>query len=555
MMAKGIEPWRKNLYIMWASQFMAMIGMNLVVPFLPFYIRDLGVRADEDVVRWSGLVFSGPFLFSFFLTPVWGNLGDRYGRKLMVVRAIFGLALSQVLIGLSPNVEMLFFFRLLQGAISGFIPAALALVSATTPQEKSGYALGILQTATASGTVIGPVIGGPLADALGYRPTFFIVAALCVVAGILIVKTVEDEPIHAREAEPWPILLSNYRHAFHSRPIRLALGVIFLSQMAVLMIQPVFALYIEMLEPDKEYLATMAGVFFSVAGIFMVISSPWWGKRADAKGYKANLVMAIVGTAIAHVAQGFVTHAYHLIFWRALQGFCMGGILPTLYSYISRNTSLVRRGGIMGIAASCTILASMVGPVASGYIAAHLGIRQNFFVTGEVLAVAALLVWRFFIEGREPTQPQSYSHVNAEHLQRRPIADASTIQHPDQDGEADDQDQRHEQGERGRYEHRLKHELGQRPTSGQRQDDARQGGEPSQKQVLDHHDPDDLRAGRAERSQEHTLLDALVAAGDHGAGQHGEPGQNAEERHEPDDKRHLAEHGVNGIEHQRQIND
>jgi len=408
MKNKGIEPWRRNLYIMWASQFIAMIGMNMVVPFLPFYVRDLGVSTHEDVVRWSGLVFSGPFLFSFFLTPVWGNLGDRYGRKLMVVRAIFGLALSQILVGLSQNVEMLFFFRMLQGALSGFVPAALALVSANTPKENSGYALGLLQTATASGVVIGPVVGGPLADALGYRLTFFIVAALCLVAGLLIVRLVKDEPVRANEIESWPMLLSNYRHAFRSRRIRLALGIIFLSQMAVLMIQPIFALYIESLEPNKDYLATIAGAIFSVAGIFMVISSPWWGKRNDVGGYRTNLIIAITGTAIAYAAQGLVTQSYQLIFLRALQGFCMGGILPTLYSYISKNSSLLRRGGIMGIAASFTILANMVGPAVGGYIAAHVGLRDNFFVTGGVLAITAFLVWRFFIESKGSMEQLSH---------------------------------------------------------------------------------------------------------------------------------------------------
>src|SRR3989304_5661176 len=129
-----MELWRKNLYILWGTQFLAMMGMNLVVPFLPFFIRELGVTEPAELARWSGLVFSGPFVLSFIATPIWGNLGDRYGRKIMVVRAIFGLAISQALIGLSQNVEMLFFFRMLQGAISGFIAAALALVSANTPR-------------------------------------------------------------------------------------------------------------------------------------------------------------------------------------------------------------------------------------------------------------------------------------------------------------------------------------------------------------------------------------------------------------------------------------
>ncbi len=169
-----------------------MMGMNLVVPFLPFYIRELGVTNPEDVATWSGLVYAGPFFLSFFFTPLWGIMGDKYGRKTMTVRAIFGLAISQALIGLSPNVEMLLIFRMVQGIISGFIASALALVSANTPREKSGYAIGVLQTATSSGTVIGPLIGGSLADMFGYRPLFFIVAGFCTIAGIVIVRYVQE---------------------------------------------------------------------------------------------------------------------------------------------------------------------------------------------------------------------------------------------------------------------------------------------------------------------------------------------------------------------------
>lgn len=392
------EPWRRTLYTIWMAQFIAMMGMSLVVPFLPFYIRDLGVTEPDEVARWSGLVFSGPFFLSFFILPVWGYLGDRYGRKLMVIRAIFGLAISQALIGLAQSVEMLFFFRMLQGAISGFIAAALALVSANTPTERSGYAIGLLQTASASGNIIGPLVGGTLADAFGYRPLFFIVAAICTTAGILVVKLVHEDP-RTRASDPAAAsMLANYSSAFRSHPIRLALVVIFFSQVAVLMIQPIFALYIEELAPEQTLIATLAGAVFSIAGVFMVISAPWWGRRNDLKSYKNNLILAISGAALAYALQGFASSPYELLPLRALQGFCMGGILPTLYSYISKHAELARRGAIMGIASSFNVLANMVGPTVGGQLAATVGIRQNFFLTGGILILTTVFVKFFFVD-------------------------------------------------------------------------------------------------------------------------------------------------------------
>ncbi len=394
------EPWRKTLYIIWVSQFIAMMGMSLVVPFLPFYIRDLGVESTEQIARWSGLVFAGPFFASFFLTPVWGYFGDQYGRKLMVIRAIFGLGISQILIGSAQSVEMLFAFRMIQGAISGFLAAALALVSANTPRDKTGYAAGLLQTATSAGNVLGPFIGGSLADTIGFRPIFFIVALLCFSSGFLVIRFVKEAPLKTDDSQHKHSLLSNYRYAFSSQAIRVALIVMALSQVAVFMIQPIFALYIEYLVPDKAYLATMAGAIFSVAGIFTVIAAPWWGKRNDTKSYKKNLTIAFLGAGAAYILQGFATSPWQLIVLRALLGFCLGGMLPTLYSYISKHASADRTGGIVGIAASGNILANMVGPPMGGYVASHLGLRETFFVSGTLLIVTVLLLRRSFIDLR-----------------------------------------------------------------------------------------------------------------------------------------------------------
>jgi DHA1 family multidrug resistance protein-like MFS transporter len=305
---------------------------------------------------------------------------------------------------------MLFLFRMLQGALSGFIAAALALVSSTTPREHTGYALGLLQTASASGGVIGPLVGGSLADTFGYRPLFYLVASLCTIAGILILRFVKDPPREHDRATVKHTLAGNLRAAFESPPIRTALILIFLSQVALLIVQPIFALYVESLEPVTTRIATLAGAIFSITGVFMVISSPWWGKRNDTKSYKKNLTIAISGAAISCFAQGFVVHAYQLLVLRALQGFCVGGILPSLYSYVSKHSSPSGRGGIMGIASSSQVLANVIGPTGGGTIAAATGLRANFFVTGALLAVSLLFLRRSFVDLKGSERPQTVSH-------------------------------------------------------------------------------------------------------------------------------------------------
>lgn len=384
-----METWKKNLYSIWFAQFLTMVGMNLVIPFLPFYIRELGITNEQAVTRWSGIVFAGPFLLSFFMTPFWGNLGDRYGRKLMVVRAILGLALSQFLIAFAPNVQFLLFFRIIQGSISGFIPSALALVSSTTPKEKCGYAIGFLQSSTAAGTVIGPLLGGLLADVLAYRTIFLVTASLCLIAGVIIIKVVKEGPLHKSENSEFRII-DNYKVVFSTINLRLGVLLIFVSQFALMLIQPIFALYIEKFNINPNYISTFTGIAFSILGIFMLISSPLWGRIIDKKGYKIYLPTAVMGAAIACILLGLAKGAYEIILFRAIQGLFMGGVVPSIYSYISRNSNPRRQAGIMSIASSLFMLANLFGPFVGGLIASLIGIQNTFFVSGIVLTITSL---------------------------------------------------------------------------------------------------------------------------------------------------------------------
>jgi MFS family permease len=393
-----MDTWRKNLFTIWSAQFLAMVGMNLVVPFLPFFIRDLGVNSDEAVAKWSGLVFAAPFMLSFFFTPFWGAMGDRYGRKIMVVRAIFGLGIAQVLIGFSPNVEFLFAFRIIQGAISGFIPSALALVSSTAPKDKTGYAIGMLQTATAAGTVIGPLIGGLLADIVSYRSIFFIVAALCFAAGFMIIKNVKVEETKSGRDNNEFTLKTNYKYAFNSTRIKMALFLILLTQMAIVLVQPIFALFVETFPIDKSYLSTITGLTFSIMGVFMIFSATAWGKFCDSKGYRANVAIATVGAATSFILQSFASSVIQIIILRAMLGIFLGGILPSLYSYVSKNTEPSRQAGVMGIASSAFILANLIGHLTGGYFAAHFGLRETFIVSGILLFVASFVIYKFLKE-------------------------------------------------------------------------------------------------------------------------------------------------------------
>lgn len=381
---------------MWIAQFIAMIGMSMVIPFLPFYVRELGVTNLESVEKWSGLAFSGPFIMAFIMTPIWGALGDRVGKKSMVVRAIFGLALSQILIGLSANVVQLIIFRLIQGAVSGFIASSLGLISAGTPRERSGYAIGIIQTSISAGTIIGPVVGGLLSDMFHYSTVFFITSIFCIASGILIIINVKEPPASPLQ-KPFSVF-DNYKYTFKNKRVLLAMLCVTVVQTAVFMAQPIFALYVESFDMETAYVATIAGTLFGITGAFTVISSPWWGNRNDIKGFRKNLLVAIFGAAIALMLHPFIYNIIFLYPVRAFLGFCIGGIVPVFYSYISKHIAEERKGGIMGIASSFTLFGNFIGPLLCILFTRYFPNRYVFLFSGLLLTVNVFVVYKYLRE-------------------------------------------------------------------------------------------------------------------------------------------------------------
>jgi len=188
-------------------------------------------------------------------------------------------------------------------------------------------------------------------------------------------------------------VLDNYRLMFTDKRLRLvALGLI-IGQMSVLMIEPIFALFIEGFKIDTEYIATVTGAIFSIAGLFMIISAPFWGKRNDRRGYKTNMSASLAVVAVAYSCHALVGSLLQLGFLRAVLGFFRGGILPGLYSLTSLYSPPERRGGMMAIASSLTLLGNMLGPMLGGFIGGHFGIKASFMVNSILLMMLALVFW------------------------------------------------------------------------------------------------------------------------------------------------------------------
>ena len=252
--------WRRNLVILCVAQFIALIGMSGVFPFLPLYVRELGITDPDEAQFWSGMIFAGVYISAVIMIPIWGSLGDKYGRKFMTVRAIFGLALSVVLMAFAQDVYQLFFLRVLQGTMSGMIASSLSFVSANTPENKSGYAIGWLQSAIAAGQVFGPFFGGLMADFVGIRYVFVVVGVLCAIAAVLVLVFLQEKEFVPRKDKVYGIIW-NIKFIFRDKVFLRLMTLIVLIQMGVQFTIPIFTYFVETKGAPDDLLATVTGVF------------------------------------------------------------------------------------------------------------------------------------------------------------------------------------------------------------------------------------------------------------------------------------------------------
>lgn len=382
--------WKRNLYILCIAQFVAMIGMSGVFPFLPLYVRELGIENPQDANFWSGLVFAGTYFSAVIMIPFWGSMGDKYGRKVMVIRAVFGLALSVALMAFAQNVYQLFFLRFLQGTMSGMIASALAFVSADSPEEKSGYSIGMLQASIAAGQVFGPFFGGAMADFVGIRYVFLIVGFLCLVAGFLVMSLLKERNFVPQKDKTYGII-GNLRYSLKNPIFRKLLFLVVLVQMGVQFTIPVFAYFVETLEAPNNLIATVTGSLFGIVAIFNISFASTWGKRNDNKVWQKTLRVSSLIVAFMFILHIVVPSYQYLFPIRAIIGIFYAALIPTLYSALSKRAPSERKGGIMGLASGANLFGSLLSFLFSGVVASILGIEFTFVISFILLLLVAFL--------------------------------------------------------------------------------------------------------------------------------------------------------------------
>jgi DHA1 family multidrug resistance protein-like MFS transporter len=401
-----LEPWQRTLYIMLFVQLASTMGFSIIFPFFPLYVQELGTNTSLSLEFWAGMVFSSQAVTMMFASPLWGAVSDRYGRKPMVARAAFGGAILMLLMGFVRSAEELTLIRAIQGLVTGVVPAANALVAASAPRERTGYAMGVLQLGMWSGIAVGPLIGGFMADMWGFRSAFYATAVLLLLAGLLVSLGVEEVFEPKARGKKTNVFMGEWKEILLAPSVGLIYFVRGLSWLARTMLVPVLPLFAVSLLPESDQVSTFTGLVVGVAAATGTASAVYLGKLGDRIGHRHILVTCAAVGAFLYATQILVTQPWHLFALQALAGAAIGGINPAVSALLNQYTQPGQEGAVYGLDSSVAAAARAVAPMAGTMLVVWIGFSGAFVASGLIYLCTALMAIWCLPNIKTITQPQ-----------------------------------------------------------------------------------------------------------------------------------------------------
>ena len=387
--------WRRNLYAITLAQWLAIVGFSLREPIIPFYLKHLGDLSTDSATRWSGLFAAGGGATMAISAPIWGLVGDKVGRKPMLLRSMIAASITVGFMGLAAAPWHIVGLRLVEGGFTGTVTASTALVATSAPKERLGYNLGMVQTAVFAGAAFGPTIGGFTAAHFGYRATFAISSALLLSAVVIVIFFVQ-EVFTRPEKVPASSESRSSQWVWMLGAIMLAmLTVLFAVRFVQQGIRPVMPLYLQELgHYSDSQAATVSGWMFGVLGVSSALSAIIFGRHGDKVGHQAILFWCVLGAGLLYLPMAVAQSAWQLIALQGLFGIAAGGMIPSANAIIANVTPPDRRGFTYGITSTAGSVGSAIGPLLlSTLIAPTFGFETAFITVGVLLIALAAWLW------------------------------------------------------------------------------------------------------------------------------------------------------------------
>lgn len=388
------EQWRRNRLAINIAAALVFSGFTFVMPFLPLYVKDLGVQGEASIATWAGTLLTTAPLLAALLAPAWGRIGDRHGMKLMIERCVLAMALHWALFGFANSVYHLLFLRVALGLTGGFATLSMPLLVASTPRDHMSQSIGVLQTVQMISSAVGPIIGGLLADAIGIRRTCMVSAVLAGVALLMISRLYQDPDDVASAALGGARARSiSFKQAAAIPSFGVMIAVLFFVNFVERSFAPVIPLYILALGTSLRNAAKTAGLIISLGLLAEAISAMVLGNRLK-KGSPGRLLLwRLAAGALICLPMGLVWATGQLLMLRLALGLLAGGCMVVIYTLASMVIPEETRATSFSFLASASLMGAAIGPIAAGVLT-HLDIRATFFFNSIVFFLLLLYAWK-----------------------------------------------------------------------------------------------------------------------------------------------------------------
>lgn len=379
-----MESWKRTYWAVWFANLVTAIGMMSILPFFPSHLEELGLTDPDDIAVWTGVIYGAAPLMAAFAGPIWGALGDRYGRRLMVVRSMFAITLFVGAMRWASSPWELLALRMAQGCFSGFLPPSLTLVSTLAPANAQGRIAGSLQSAMVWGAIIGPLFGEAVRDLVGVREVYTGVSILSGLAVVLVMVFAREDHSKRQGTQRRASTLQQLRELRANPELRSAVSLLFWIQFGLGATNPQLELYVR--ELGSSLIEPSTAALFSVLAAANLIALPRWGRYGDRHGHYDALRRCTLWSGAALLVHAIAPGYEVLLLARVMIGVAAAGSGPLAFGVAAAATASDRRGGAFGVVFSARALAVAISAMAGGWLSSLVGVRGLFML-------GAALVW------------------------------------------------------------------------------------------------------------------------------------------------------------------
>jgi DHA1 family multidrug resistance protein-like MFS transporter len=388
--------WRRNVLAVTAASFMGYTGFTLVMPFLPLFISQLGVTDMSEVAVWTGVCLGVTPALTALLSPLWGRLADRLGRKIMVERSLASFIVLMAAMAFVTRAWHVLALRAVQGFFAGYGSLSLTMAAESAPRDQMPQSIGLVQTAQRLGPAVGPIIGGVLAEVVGLRRAFLLTAVFYAVALVLVFVMYDEGVAHAAPDAARPDAARGrvtFRHVLAFRNFLLLMAVIFAFQFVDRSYGPVLPLYVERVGVPHERVPLAAGMLFSIIACTGALGHHFCGRLLGRHPIRHVIAGGAAAAAVGSAALGATGSLWLMSLASVVLGVGIGAAMTAAYAAAGSVIPAGAHGTGFGVLTSASLTGMAVSPVAAGLVSGT-SIRIVFVVDALFMTAIAIAVAR-----------------------------------------------------------------------------------------------------------------------------------------------------------------